>query len=333
MRTKRTRIDVQTIKDSIDLVAVVRRYTALRKVSRSGEYAGPCPRCGGMDRFHVKGTRFYCRQCYPRGGDVIDFVMLVENLSFQDACGVLTGNPSFIERKVETSVPCRAPHEPSNDWKKEKFKSSAHRTIRATQNVLYTEQGSMGQDYLRKRGLAKETWQTYRLGFGSTFHPARRTQQEAIFIPWYTSDGKYITAIQHRFIDPSLAKHERYSLKAGSSPLIFGLHALTPGETLVIVEGEFNCMAIHQVGYEALSIGSESNRTSRHRLAGLCDVLSSYEQALIWFDTPEYAMQLAAQLNANVSGEKQITIIDETGLDANELLITGGLSDVLRMLR
>jgi phage/plasmid primase-like uncharacterized protein len=34
---------------------------------------GPCPRCGGEDRFYVrtKEQKFFCRQCTPSGGDVI----------------------------------------------------------------------------------------------------------------------------------------------------------------------------------------------------------------------------------------------------------------------
>ena len=35
---------------------------------------------------------------------------------------------------------------------------------------------------------------------------------------------KTISAIQHRFIDPSLEKGERYTLKPGSEPILFDLH-------------------------------------------------------------------------------------------------------------
>ena len=45
----------------------------LRKESTSS-YCGPCPKCGGDDRFVYKTDtgRFWCRQCNPKGGDLID---------------------------------------------------------------------------------------------------------------------------------------------------------------------------------------------------------------------------------------------------------------------
>lgn len=333
MITERNRIDVTTIKASTDLVAIAQRYTALRKISRSGEQAGPCPLCGGMDRFHVKDDRFYCRQCYPRGGDVIDLVMLVENLPFLDACRALTGRSSVFERQDQTSLSRPEQREPSTDWMGKRFQTSAQRTIQATHALLCHEQGSVGQDYLRQRGLLPEMWHTYKLGYGQTFHPVRRQQQAAIFLPWVTADGTHITAIQHRFIEPSLAKHERYSFKAGSSPLLFGLHALTPAETLVIVEGEFNCMALHQVGYQAVSVGSESNQATGHRMEILIESLPRYDHILVWFDQPAYGDDFAERISEAVPIRTRISVIEQTEFDANELLITGELAEILATLR
>ena len=41
---------------------------------------GPCPKCGGVDRFVYKidSRRFWCRRCNENGGDVIDFHAWVE---------------------------------------------------------------------------------------------------------------------------------------------------------------------------------------------------------------------------------------------------------------
>ena len=67
-------------------------YAALR---RSGaELAGPCPRCGGRDRFAVHPGKnvFNCRGC-GTGGGPIDLVELVDGASFLLACEILTGAP------------------------------------------------------------------------------------------------------------------------------------------------------------------------------------------------------------------------------------------------
>lgn len=52
-----------------------------------GEYAGPCPYCGGNDRFHVWPStgRFWCRIC-GKQGDSVQYLRDYRHLSFVDAC-------------------------------------------------------------------------------------------------------------------------------------------------------------------------------------------------------------------------------------------------------
>lgn len=53
---------------------------------------GPCPNCGGKDRFGVnlKKNLFNCRGC-DEGGDVIALVQFLDGVSFVEAIQVLTG--------------------------------------------------------------------------------------------------------------------------------------------------------------------------------------------------------------------------------------------------
>jgi hypothetical protein len=55
---------------------------------------GPCPVCGGVDRFsiNIKKQVWNCRGC-DRGGDVIDLVKHLDHCDFVSACGTLTGEP------------------------------------------------------------------------------------------------------------------------------------------------------------------------------------------------------------------------------------------------
>lgn len=70
--------------------------TSMKRVSgnHGGEYHGPCPLCGGTDRFHIwpdqgdKGGTFWCRGC-DKSGDGISYLKLVEGLSCPDAFGKL----------------------------------------------------------------------------------------------------------------------------------------------------------------------------------------------------------------------------------------------------
>lgn len=60
-------------------------------VKQGTEYVGPCPRCGGHDRFSINPRRgvFNCRGF--GGGDFIDMVMHIDDCDMMDACRALTG--------------------------------------------------------------------------------------------------------------------------------------------------------------------------------------------------------------------------------------------------
>jgi hypothetical protein len=59
------------------------------------ERFGPCPKCGGDDRFSINVAKqvFNCRGC-EIGGDVIDLVRHLDGVDFTSACAMLVGDPS-----------------------------------------------------------------------------------------------------------------------------------------------------------------------------------------------------------------------------------------------
>ncbi len=343
MTIEHKRIDTGAIRQSVDLVEFAGQYTRLTQISRRGEFAGPCPCCGGEDRFHVvvPSGRFYCRQCRPRGGDVIDLVQMVHGVDFLEACQLLADNTFPPSERQAVAVPTRAATEQSVPrWQSALYQESAYKTLLATRRLLGSREGSVGQGYLHARGLDGETWHTYGLGFGGAFHPVRREFRDAIFIPWLDLDGTSITAIQHRFIDPDLGKGERYSQKPGSEPLLFGLQALGSrgagdefgAETLCIVEGEINYMSLHQCGVEALSVGSEVNAGNERTLTLLQKQLPGYQRLIFWFDNPAYAEQAAARLDGQGPFRKENMHHISLPLDANQLLADGELQAFVETL-
>jgi putative DNA primase/helicase len=73
-----------------DILAEAQRRGA--KLKRAGrEWVGPCPVCGGADRFSVNVQKrvFNCRG--SEGGDVIAMVRHIDGVSFSEACADLTG--------------------------------------------------------------------------------------------------------------------------------------------------------------------------------------------------------------------------------------------------
>jgi phage/plasmid primase-like uncharacterized protein len=69
---------------------VLRRGYQLKR--KGSQLEGPCPVCGGTDRFFVtpKKNVWGCRHC-EKGGDVISLVQHVEGINFIDAVEMLSG--------------------------------------------------------------------------------------------------------------------------------------------------------------------------------------------------------------------------------------------------
>jgi hypothetical protein len=70
-----------------------RRGVRLKKIS-AVEFAGPCPVCGGDDRFSINTTKqiWNCRGC-SKGGDVIELAMHIDGNKFDEAVEKLTNKP------------------------------------------------------------------------------------------------------------------------------------------------------------------------------------------------------------------------------------------------
>jgi hypothetical protein len=82
------------------------------KLRKAGnERIGPCPKCGGRDRFSVNSGKqiFNCRGCRT-GGDVIDLVRLVHDRDFIGAVAFLTGE-DIRARPAQKPVPAVATSE------------------------------------------------------------------------------------------------------------------------------------------------------------------------------------------------------------------------------
>ena len=167
-----------------------------RKGSTSGgEHAGPCPACGGEDRFRVwpdhsdsETGRFWCRQC-KISGDGIKYLRQFEDYSFQDACKALgaahklsgdsTGRQRTTTRKQAKPRPA-----PSRKAKQRTSASSASRSspvappseewqkaaallCEEAQEALWSEctAAVRARRYLTDRGLTEDTIRAAGLGF------------------------------------------------------------------------------------------------------------------------------------------------------------------------
>jgi hypothetical protein len=79
---------------ALPMQEVVHRLGIDRLVRTGAELVGPCPICGGRDRFGVnlRSNAFLCRKCGMKGGDQIGLVMQVQGLDFRAALAWLVGD-------------------------------------------------------------------------------------------------------------------------------------------------------------------------------------------------------------------------------------------------
>lgn len=83
------------------------------KLSPGLDRAGPCPVCGGTDRFsiHTKKNLFRCRQCDIAGEGVIKLVMLTQGVEFTPACEIITGRKADAPFDPERAAEIRRQNE------------------------------------------------------------------------------------------------------------------------------------------------------------------------------------------------------------------------------
>jgi len=175
--------------------------TSLLSVSGGREFRGPCPVCGGKDRFgvwpdqnggegswHCGRSAAGCKGCL-KGGDTIEYLRHVRGMSFVGAkeyLGIKPSNrpsakvPSLPRRIKVASVPDDKAHseevESPELWREkcEKFITACEAAILDRPSALF---------WLAARGIPEGAVRRYRIGFhaGNTI---RGREYQPTFRPW-----------------------------------------------------------------------------------------------------------------------------------------------------
>jgi len=203
-------IDTDRINRDFDLVALVERHTELK---HSGKYhIGPCPFCGGRDRFQLRTegdtTKWYCRGCgQDRYHDAIDYVCRYNGVDFRGAVDLMTGGRtedfrtdperlSEIERKRqeraerESAERARRLSEFSDRWISEEYHSRM-----ADKNYRWWE----------RQGIPRSGANFWRLGYvpEKRYHyDGQLLTSPAYVIPKYDF-GWNLRNVDYRLTDPA----------------------------------------------------------------------------------------------------------------------------------
>lgn len=139
--------------------AIQKRWPLDRGVDR----AGPCPVCGGTDRFaiHTRKNTFNCRQCGISGAGVIELVMKTENVGFVRACEIITGRSASDPVNEERMAELRRQAERDARRREEEARRYRERARKDGHDVWVSSwvpgHGGPVEAYLRLRGIDLDT--------------------------------------------------------------------------------------------------------------------------------------------------------------------------------
>ena len=277
-----------------DLLAEIEQDTRLKRTStsRGGQYNGPCPWCGGVDRFRVQphyGANgfFACNQC-RRSGTAIDYLMLMRGFSKQHALATVGWQPQDSRSPSDTIPPYAQQSRPNWEEPPEQWQQAAMAFYQACQRALWSERGKPALDYLRRRGLSDETIRKAALGYhpGQWRAPASQwggttRLAQGIVIPWLIEGGIWRLTIRDERVTEG---NKRYlQVPGGSNGLYLAQSLLLKRQAVVLTEGEFDALSLAQECGDLVAVVATGTTKGSHTPRWI-SLLAQQERVLVAFD-------------------------------------------------
>jgi DNA primase len=264
---------IQEVLERVDLVGLVSRYVELKKAGR--EFKGRCP-------FHQEKTpsfyvvpekRFYfCHGCRA-SGDAVSFVQRYLGKTFLDAVRDLAR---------EVGVDLEAAQDPGAR-ERQQLKEVTDQAAEHFRSLLWEEEGRRARAYLASRGISEETARAFGLGWAPAAWTSLADRLTKVgMIEWGLNAGLvskrqkgdgYFDFFRSRLIIPIRAPegrpiafgarlvdaeegpkylNSRESRLYNKSETLFGMDQardeIRRRKAAVLVEGYFDCIALHQEG-------------------------------------------------------------------------------------
>jgi DNA primase len=151
--------DVQRVRDTADIVAVVSAHTQLKK--QGANWSGLCPFHGEKSpSFSVNADKgvYYCFGCQAKG-DVISFVRDIDHLDFQGAVELLAAKAGIALRYTDR-----------NEGERREARGKLREAMAAAvdwyhERLLSGADSGAARHYLRERGFDGERVRQYKIGW------------------------------------------------------------------------------------------------------------------------------------------------------------------------
>lgn len=267
---------IREIHARIDIASFIGSYVSLHK--RGNDMVGLCPfHLEKTPSFHVHPDKgfFKCFGC-GAGGDVITFVSKLENLSFTDAVRMLAQRAG-VELEPENPQAARSRSE------KEAIFEANQIAVAFFERMLRDAPGAAARAYCERRGISQASIEKFHLGYApdqwhALSEELRRSNvdldvavkagllkrsergyydfyRDRLIVPTYSTTGEPIA-----FGGRALGDAEPKYLNTSTTPVytkgrhLFALNvarrAASRDQTIIVVEGYLDCIALHQAGFE-----------------------------------------------------------------------------------
>ncbi len=338
----------EKIKQRIDLVEFVRQYVPhLKKAGKTWKACCPFHK-EKTPSFTVSSEKglYYCFGC-QEGGDIFDFLMKMENLSFNEAVRKLA-DIAGVEYRPQGGFSAaeqqRINARKTLDWAKGFYHKN-----------LMSAGGEFARNYVKSRGLTKETVQKFELGFAKndavglckaaqangytaqqlkdvglcvqTAYGARDYFRGRLIFPIINQRGETV-GFGGRILADGEPKYlnSPETLLFSKSHVLFGLNfagpAIRKAGRAVLLEGYMDVIACHQAGFENTVAPLGTSLTAEH-----AKLLKRYtDNAVVLFD-PDAAGIKAALRGALVLIEQGLFVKVASlsdGLDPDEYIAKYG---------
>lgn len=196
-----------------------------------------------------------------------------------------------------------------------RFESHKEKVFRKPQKPKCSSPKSQALDYLHSRGFEDRTIQAFKVA----------ADNGNIYFPFMRND-ELIMCKYRSIVDKKTAP-----TSADQEPCLFGWQALDPNSrTVAICEGEFDAMALHQMGVQALSVPFGGGKGAKQQwIEYEYNNLKHFETIYVCMDNDQAGKEGAAEIIARL-GRHRCRLVSLPAKDANDCLKEGIPSEYVR---
>lgn len=250
-------VDFKAVKTAVKMEEVLKHYDLLDGFKRSGDsLSGPCPIHKGTNptqfRVSVSKNVWNCFSECKNGGNVLDFIAQMEKVSIHAAANKAIEwfnlDRESLSQSSRSEKNGRSSDESEKPKEKEAPKTEPNSKEPNKALKFRLEKLEREHPFFKERGLEPETVETFGVGFCT-----KGMMMDRIAVPIGNDKGE-VVAYAGRLPGEPTDDKPKYKLPPGfrKSLELYNIERAIKepaSAPLFIVEGFFDCMALHQNGF------------------------------------------------------------------------------------